>query len=204
MEHEIFQSELKPSVNGDLLSKIIRSSSSGENSHCAAAMVLIFERSVRERHERMAARVRDSLRPGPVPEPKRNNEPLNNPIRLVEPQPVSWPPLKPQSTPRETAQNPKPASRSEQIRSVAELWREMGGHRNSVPDSRMSHSKTPKDTYLRCPVKSCRAALGRDELEDGLYCSVCPTQTTMLCANCGVRRSTQDKNCSGCRLRFSR
>ena len=210
MEHELFQSELKPSVDDSLLSKIIRGSSSGENSHRAAVMGLIFERSVQERRERMATRLRDSLRPGPMPEPKRSNEWLNNSIRPAEPpapapapQPVLRPPPQPQSTPREAAQNQKSVPRPEPTHrmNLAEMLSQEGVHRKSVPDVRTSDSKPTKDTFLRCPVRSCGASLGRYHLKDGLHCGVCGNRA-MLCANCGVCRSTNVKNCSGCGLRF--
>jgi len=70
MEHELFQSELKPSVDGALISGMIRSSSSGLHSHRAAAMELILERSIQERRERMLAKAKNSLRPDPTSQPK--------------------------------------------------------------------------------------------------------------------------------------
>ena len=70
MEHELFQSKLKASVDGALVSEMIRSSSSGLNSHRAAALELIIEKSIQEHRERMTRKAKDSLRPDPTPQPK--------------------------------------------------------------------------------------------------------------------------------------
>jgi len=70
MEHELFQSELKPSVDGALISSMIRGSSLGLNSHRAAAMELIIERSIQDRGERMLAKAKDELGPDPAPQPE--------------------------------------------------------------------------------------------------------------------------------------
>ena len=55
MEHELFQSKLKPLVDRALISDAIESSSSGEHPHRAAAIELILERSIRDRRERVLA-----------------------------------------------------------------------------------------------------------------------------------------------------
>jgi len=55
MEHELFYSKLRPSVESSSLVEVIRGSSSGENSHRAAALELFFERSVQEYREGVAA-----------------------------------------------------------------------------------------------------------------------------------------------------
>ena len=70
MEHELFQSELKPSVDGTLISSMIRGSSLGLNSHRAAAMELIIERSIQDRSERMLAKAKDELGPDPALQPE--------------------------------------------------------------------------------------------------------------------------------------
>ena len=210
MEHELFQSELKPSVDDDLLSKIIRSSSSGENPHRAAAMESIFERSVLERRERVAARVRESLRSEPTPEPKRSNERSNNPIRSADPpapvpapKPVSRRPPKPQSTPRETPQKPVPRPEPTHSISMAEMLGGMGVHRTSVPNSRMSDSKPSSEgAFLVCSAKGCGGYGGLSGLKDGLYCGICPGRVATHCVNCGDCRSTKVKNCGDCGLKF--
>ena len=67
MEYELFQSELKSSVNGALISGMIRSSSSGLHSHRAAAMELILERSIQDRRERVLAEAKNGLPSDPAP-----------------------------------------------------------------------------------------------------------------------------------------
>ena len=88
MEHELFQTELKPLADGASLSKVINGSSLGEHPHRATVMQLIIERSIGERRKRMATKVEDTPQsdpetdggmtiiptqqaenPGPVPQP---------------------------------------------------------------------------------------------------------------------------------------
>ena len=85
MEHELFQSELKPSVDGALLSNTIRGSSSGENSHRAAVMELIFERSIQERRGRASTEANIPLLPRPRSQIKKNSEERNASVPPVEP-----------------------------------------------------------------------------------------------------------------------
>jgi len=83
MEHELFQSELKPSVDGALISGMIRSSSSGLHSHRAAAMELILEKSIQDRRERMLTKAKNSLRPDPAPQLK-SGEPSDTAGKGIE------------------------------------------------------------------------------------------------------------------------
>ena len=69
MEHKLFYSKLKPSVEDSTLFEIIGSSSSGEKSHRAASMELIFERSIREHKERIAACAKESKTQPPPADP---------------------------------------------------------------------------------------------------------------------------------------
>ena len=88
MEHDLFQSKLKPLVDVALLSEMIRSSSSGEHPHRAAAMELIFKGSIRERHERMLMRAKNTLRPDPAPRPTEESKDVPNisiPVQLAAP-----------------------------------------------------------------------------------------------------------------------
>jgi len=213
MEHEFFQSELKPSVDDNLLSKIIRSTSSGENSHRTAAMELIFERSILERREKAVVRVRDSLQPEPVPEPRRSREGSRISAQPAEPlapaptpPPVSRPPPKPRLAPSETAPNPKPMPRPESSQKAIPVATRIDAdaHLEPAPNMRAIDSKPPVETFLRCSIPTCGASLSRNGLEDGLYCGVCSNQTAMRCGNCGVQRSKRVKKCGGCGLPFVR
>ena len=104
MEHEVFQSKLKPSVDDALLPSIIRSSSSGEHSHRAAAMELVLERSIQERRERMSTKAKDPVEPDPPPQLKRS-EPPKDPIPPAElPVPVDAPQPPPQPSPKDPIQ----------------------------------------------------------------------------------------------------
>lgn len=84
MQHELFQSKLKNSIDVALLSEIIRSSSSGQNSHRTATMELIFEGSIRARRERALTNVENSLWLDPTPRPMRTCEAPSIPIPQVQ------------------------------------------------------------------------------------------------------------------------
>ena len=76
MQHELFYSKLKHSVEGSSLLEVISNSSSGENPHRAAAMESIFERSIQERRERVAAGVQKlKTRPPPADPPATDKKP---------------------------------------------------------------------------------------------------------------------------------
>ena len=86
MQHKLFYSKLRPSVKGSSLLEIIRSSSSGENPHRAAAMELIFERSIRERREGIAAAEKESMtQPPPTNPPVTDKKP-----EITKPAPVRF------------------------------------------------------------------------------------------------------------------
>ena len=208
MEHELFQSELKPSVDSTLLSKIIRSSSSGENSHRTAAMEMIFERSIQERRERAAMKANDSQRPGPTPQLKRSSEGSNISIPRAEspapapaPQPASRPPPpKPRLTPSEAAPDPKPILKPEVTRKTLPATQSNASRHRKIAET--NGPILSEDVYLGCKISGCRAALCRSQLKDGLYCRACPGRTVMCCTNCERDRTTDVRNCGGCGLRF--
>ena len=64
MQHELFYSKLRPLVDDSSLLEIIRSSYSGENPHRAAAMEMIFERSIQEHREVIGANTKKSQTEG--------------------------------------------------------------------------------------------------------------------------------------------
>jgi hypothetical protein len=74
MQHELFHSKLKPSVESSSLLEIIRSSSAGETPHRATAMELTFERSIQEHKERMVARAKESKLQSPPAKPPATDE----------------------------------------------------------------------------------------------------------------------------------
>ena len=85
MEHELFQSKLKPLVDGAPLYDIIESSSLGEHPHRAAVMELILERSVRRCRKGTLSEAKDTPRPDSAPQPKRGSLVLNTPAQQVRP-----------------------------------------------------------------------------------------------------------------------
>ena len=64
MQHELFYSKLRPLVEDSSLLETIRSSYSGQNPHRAAAIEMIFDRSIQEHRERIAAGTRKSRKRG--------------------------------------------------------------------------------------------------------------------------------------------
>lgn len=190
MEHELFQSKLKSSVNIAFLSKMIRSSSSGENLHQAAAMELILERSIQERHQRTLAKAQNTLQLDPSPQPKEGSEELSTSIPPTEPS-TPAPALqlapqrstrKPQLTSSETAPNPKLVSKPVMTQG------DPGKHRKPV--------------RVRCSVSNCGSILRQSELKDGFYCCNCPNQVFTFCLNCGHCRNTNVRKCESCGLEF--
>jgi len=99
MEHELFQSKLKPLVDTTSIPRTIRSSSSGETPHYTAVMGLIFGRSIQERRERVFTKAKNTLRSDPITQPKSSNIPD-----------ISTPPVQPLV--RTPAPTPAPASAS--------------------------------------------------------------------------------------------
>jgi len=121
MEHKLFYSKLKPSVEDSTLFEIIGSSSSGEKPHRAASMELIFERSIREHKERIAAGAKESKTQPPPADPSvtdkkptmgkkpaMNEEPAvgEKPVTTTEPAPVK--PKKRQPPSSKPANQPSP------------------------------------------------------------------------------------------------
>jgi len=154
MEHELFQSELKPSVDGSLVSDIIRSTSSGTNSYRAAAMELIIERSIQERRERKFTKAENSVRPDPTPQPKI--EVLNTPapqVRSPAPATASQPPPPPDdaTTSPASASAKHEASRSSSPPSKpAEKTNKVTGREETPTDTKSNASRSEEVTQLVC------------------------------------------------------
>ena len=98
MEYELFRSKLKPSIDGALISSIIRSSSLGLNLHRTAVMELMIEGSIQERRERMSEKAKNNPRSDPTPQAKRTSVAPNISIpeaQPLAPAPASQPPSQP-------------------------------------------------------------------------------------------------------------
>ena len=189
MEHELFQSKLKPSVEGALVPDIIRSSASGLNSHRTAAMELIIERSIKGRRERMFTKVKNNSRPGPA---KGASE---EPIILIPetkpsvPVPAPQPPrLPPSSATTEmfgsaSASHEPPRDSPEPVKKtkVANLEDPLV---NALPNPSLEDAVSDL-VCRRCGVKQLRKSL-----RSGLHCGGCigTSFITMKCTGCGVYR----------------
>ena len=207
MEHELFQSKLKPSVDGASILDILRSSSSGQNSHRTAAMELVLEKSIQERRERISAKAKNSLRPDPTPQPKETNEARNNPSPGVQsttpasaPQPSLFLRLSTigNASKRESASanceasqvSSKPVTKTKVVR------------REDLPVDTTT-SLPPSEEFVRLECRSCGDKERRSRLQFGIYCSSClGLSGIMKCGGCGTLRVENVVACSNCRRKF--
>ena len=79
MEHNLFRSGVRHWVDATLLPNIIRNSSSGENSHRAAAMELLLERSIEDCRKRMLTKSENALQLVPKGDSRGGALPNDNP-----------------------------------------------------------------------------------------------------------------------------
>ena len=210
MEHELFQSKLKPSVDGTLVSSIIRSSSSGLNSHRTAAMVLILERAIRERRERMFVKAKNSLRPDPTPPLKKVNEVPKISIPEVQssapaPAPVPQPP--PQLLPNDTtgiATNLASASvKCEASQDPSVLSKSAKVARRDEPLADAKTKPPPSEDFVELACQRCHLKRLRSNLRSGIYCRPCSWPfSKMKCVGCGTIRVANVDTCTKCNGRF--
>ena len=211
MEHELFQSKLKPLVDDPLLSNIIRSSSSGEYSHRAAAMGLVFERSIQERRERDSSKVKDSLQPDPAPQLK-GNEPRKAPIPPAELSiPTSTLPLPPQPSPNASTDvpaRPVPSfATHEAPQNILTLSKPAEkankGTRRKEPQADAKANPPPSEDTTRLACPWCGAKQRRSDLRSGGGCGSCPGWfKTMSCVGCGGVRVGNTEACINCHRKF--
>ena len=209
MEHELFQSTLKPSVDTTLLPETIRSSSLGGYPHRAAAMELIFQRSIQERRGRPVMKAKPTLRSDPTPQPEKSNGAQNTSIAQTQ-SPTPIPAPEPPSLPNTTTSvfemvtsaiakhegspdpptPPKPTKKGKKVVQRVEL----------PADAKTTPSPAEYMVQLacgRCGVKQSRSHL------QSVYCSFCVgPMSIMKCAGCGTMRVTDVEVCTHCRGRF--
>jgi len=212
MEHELFWSELKPSVDGSLVSDIIRSSSSGLNSHRATAMELVLQRSIEERRERVFTKVKNTLRSDPAPQTKI--EVSNTPAPQVQP-PAPATALQPpsKSLPGDTAgcvtslpsvstkyeasrDSPapsKPAKSANKIKEVA---------LREEPPADTKTKASPSEDVVQLVCRYCHIKQSRSDLRSGVHCSLCFWPSQMKCVGCGIFRVGDFEACTSCRRKF--
>jgi len=213
MEYELFRSKLKSSVDGALVSEIIRSSSSGLNSHRTAAMELILERSIQERRERMFAKAKDSVRPDPAPQPRRTSEAPNIPIPEVKPPvPAPAPQLPSQFFPggtTGTATSLASASAkyeaSQDLSAFSKPTKEIKATRGKQPPADVKTNPSPPEVFFELACCRCKVKQARSSLRSGIWCSLCPREARgieMWCVGCGTIRWKVNEYCTRCHGKF--
>jgi hypothetical protein len=207
MEHELFQSKLKPSVDGALVSDMIRSSSSGLNSHRTAAMELILERSIQERRERMFAKAKNNLRPDPTPQPKRTSEVPNISIPKCNPLPLPLFLQPPSQLPNDTtgtatslvsASAKYEASQDSSALSKPHKKIKKVARREELPaDAKTNPSPSVDFVELEC--QGCHLKQLRSHLRSGVFCNPCSwPRSRMKCVGCGTIRISDVDACTSC------
>ena len=210
MEHELFQSKLKSSIDAILISGIIRSSSSSLNSHRTAAMELILQRTIWDRRERMFGKAKNSVRPDPTPQPKRASEVPSIPTSEVQPAP-------PALAPRSPSQPPLNDSSTGNATSLAPVSVKYEALPNSSVPSKpakkikeeppvyVNPNPSPSADFLELICPRCNAKQPRRDLWLNAYCSLCPRLkegwTRVKCVGCGARADNVNA-CTGCHGKF--
>ena len=203
MEHELFWSELKPSVDGALVSGMIRSSSSGLHSHRAAAMELILERSIQERRERMLVKAKNSLQPDPTPQPK-SDIPTSQ-AQTSTPVTGSQPPsrLSPNGI-TSIVTSPALASANHeapQDSSPSKPTKEVKGGREEPPAD-VKTNPSPSEDFVELVCSKCDVKQLRTGLYGGTGCSLCFLPWPMNCTGCGTCRVSGVDACTSCHGKF--
>jgi len=214
MEYELFRSKLKHSVDGALVSGIIRSSSSGLNSHCTAAMELMIEGSIQARRERMFAEGRNSLRPDPTPQAKKTSEVPNmrgfSEVQPPAPAPALQPPSK--TLPNDTtgiATSPASASAkynaSPDSPALSKRAKGIKVARGKEPPADVKTNLSPSEDFVELTCEKCSVGQLRSRLWNGVGCILCPKWyggVRMMCVGCGTIRAHDGDACTGCHRKF--
>ena len=211
MEHELFWSKLKPSVDGALVSDIIRSSSSGLNSHHTAAIELILERSIQERRERTFTKAKSHPRPGPTPQPE--NEARNTPTRRVRfstPAPAPAPQPSLESLPDSTtgffarvASSTKCEASQDSSALLKPAKKIKGVRRHKEPPVDVKPNSSPSEDFVELVCSGCSVKKPRGELLFGIYCGPCCwVGGKVKCVGCGTSRVGVVDACTGCLGQF--
>ena len=209
MEHELFQSKLKPSVDGALISDMIRSSSSGLNSHRTAAMELIIERSIQERRERTFRQARSSLGPDPTPQPK--GEAPDTPTSQAQfPTPTTASQPSSPSLPNDTAGIATSLGSASDNHEVSQdSWtvskstkRVKKTTRCEEPSADVKTNLSPSEDFVELTCQKCDVKQLRSGLWRGIYCGQCSTIQSMKCVGCGTVRVSDIDACTTCHKKF--
>jgi len=214
MEYELFRSKLKPSVDGALVSGIIRSSSSGLNSHRTAVMELIIEGSIRERRERTFEKGKNSLQPNPIPQVKRTGVVPDMSIPEVQPTvPVPAPQPPSQCLPDDNTGTVTSLvtlsvgyEASQDSSTLSEPAKNIEGMTQyEEPPTDVKTNPSPLEGFVELECESCNFRRSRSRLQNGLYCErlFCPTWNGRVkCVGCGTVRVDDVDACTGCHRMF--
>ena len=205
MEHELFQSKLKPSVDGALVSGIIRSSSSGLNSHRAAAMELILERSIQDRRKRMLAKAKKNVRPDPTPRPKSGAPDVPTP--QVQSSTASQPSSRPLSndttgTATSLASAPVKHETSQDSSAHSKPAKKVKVTRREELPADVKKNPSPPDVFVKLACSACGVKQRRNSLWRGLGCGLCSEPWGMDCTGCGTHRARDTDACVRCHRKF--
>lgn len=196
MEHELFQSKLKPLVDTTLLSKTIRTSSSGENPHRAAALVLILERSIQERCKRTFTGVNSTPRRDPAPKPQRSSSvPDVSTLQVESPSLAPPPQQSSQLSPDDDTsilENPVSAPAKCKTSRDSQAVPEPGTRVKEV----VQREEPPADTKV-IPRPACRKCI--KQMRDHRCKSCLGPMIIMKCVRCGSLRANAVEICTRCR-----
>ena len=209
MEHELFQSKLKPLVDDAFVSDIIRSSSSGLNSHRAAAIELILERSIRERRERMLTKAKSRPRPDPTSQPKGGapdapTPRAQPPTSATASQPSSQQ-LPNDTTGTATGPTPAPANHksSQDPPTLSKPAKKAKVARHEEPPADTKTNPSPSENIVELVCRRCHVTKLRSDLWAGIYCSSCPWPwSETKCFGCGTIRVKNADACTSCHAKF--
>ena len=206
MEHELFQSRLKPSVESGSVPEIIRSSSSGLDSHRTAALELLFERSIQKRRERMFTRVKDTSRPDPTLQSKVNIEGSIISTPEVKPTAPAHAPQPPQFSPSDASSSFSTRTRSalvnhETPRDLSNPARKTKVARFEDPPVNARTNSSPQKVIVQLFCKRCGTRQSRKHLRSGVYCGAC--RGNVQCTGCWAFRVNDTETCTHCYRDFS-
>ena len=201
MEHELFQSKLKPLVDSALIPYMIENSSSGEHPYRTAALELILERSIQERRKRILEKARrDTPQQDPPPQPKPSSTVLKAPIQQPQPQPPSGfiaHYFAPRNVPAPTKVEASPGSSTV---SKTAVKTEVAQHKEPPVGT---PEPVPSEDVVELVCMGCGVKQWRHGLASGLYCASCPrSSSVMRCVGCGTVRTESIKICTNCRKKF--
>ena len=194
MEHEMFQSKLKPLVDDAVFSEIVEGSSLGEQPYRAEAMKLVLEGSIRERRKRMVAT--KNPQPDSTTRPKRGKKKRDIPIQP----PVPAPP------PQESPQLP-----SDPIAAHTSGIDGASPESSTLPKppgkSKTQHEKSPaiskgnlfSERTVELVCSQC--GLERHPFRPMSNC-LCEEPHVMKCSECGTTRAGRVDTCTGCHGKF--